>query len=328
VSIFSASTTFSQCDEKLVEKAIKNAGTNTLFVREFKLKSEKKKSKLFRSTANFEIRLNESYLYHFNIENSAETESISILQLFDENLLLGTTYNTEKQTNEKSFDFYCEESKNYEINMSFKDNISGCAVGVLSIVLSDSLDLEQLKSDLQPENIFYTGIDNYISIATDVAQVKLKASISAGTIEEENGFYKIRVEEPGNVTVKVESTDSLGRIVESITTEFTVKESLPNISLCGKSGGIIQKNEFNFGSLNLELENIPENTSFSIAAFTVSRKLFETGQSSHATETLDYRQLNLLKSLNSGDSFFIKDIIIQNDKGLKYKLEPIGFIVE
>jgi hypothetical protein len=327
-SLLAPEKTFAQCNEKLIETAIKNAGSNTLFVRDFKLKNDKKKAKLFMPVANYEVRLNENYLYRFTVVSENTKENAAILQLFDENLQLGSTFNPEKGISDTFFDFYCTESKDYTVNLSFKENNKGCAVGVLSIVLSDTTDIKKIENELKTDNILYTGIDNYLSIASDLPDMQLEVSIDIGTISQDKGFYKVNVDQAGKAVVTITSRDTTGRITETSQVDFLVTDALPLAKLCGKSGGLISLNELTYSSAKLELDDFGNEKKYIIVEFTVCERFHETGYTSSGDDALNSRQIKLLKNLKSGDAFYIKDIIIVNEKGFKYKIEPLGFIIE
>lgn len=322
-----------QCNEELVERAIANSGMDALFIREFKIKQgekkKRKKQKRAVSVSRYGVRLSSGIQYRFNLENDQQSQTRAILQLRKGGLVHASTYGAENQADIGRFDFLCQEPGQYQVLLSFLDGNPGCAVGVMSVVVNDSTVTGGLWDSMQSQNILYVGTDNFIDIAsTTNPKGTLEVSISKGTINKEGGLYRVYVTEEGPVTIDVKAIDSLGQVSETFKTDFKVqKQSLPTVSFMGSSGGIVHKNNI-FGSMPyLTVNNWRWRDSFRLKMFTVSQNLTSVGVSNASSSQLSSRQLNLIRELKSGDTFYIKDIVVEDKNGQVYNLPPLGFII-
>lgn len=333
LQLFFVTATNAQCDDKLVDRAIEKSGNDALFIREFKIKQSdndrKKKQKRAASIAKYDVRLNQGFVYRFNVENDQNSESKALIQLRKENLILASTYNTEKQIDDQNFDYFCKETGQYQVYISFIEGNSGCAVGILSAVIQDSTTVASFADSAGVENILYSGVENYVDIAaSDIPNGKLEVSISRGSIVPEGGLYLILVDDEGPVTVNVVARDSMNRITETFKSEFKVfKPILPTVSLLGSSGGLIKKSDIVNSLTELSINNWNSNLKFKIKNFTISNNLSAEGASVLGNNRLSLRQISLIKELRNGETFYIKNIEIEDSNGKVYQLAPLGFII-
>jgi hypothetical protein len=333
VAFFQTVFVNAQCNDELVEKAITNSGMDALFIREFKIKQgekkKRKKDKRAVPVSRFSVRLNSSIQYRFNVENDLQSQTRAILQLRKGNLVHASTYDVENQSDIGRFDFLCQEAGQYQVLLSFLDGNPGCAVGIMSVVVNDSTVTGGLLDSVHSQNILYAGTDNYVDIASSTnPKGTLNVAIDRGTINKEGGLYRIYVSDEGPVTIDVTAIDSLGQVSEKFKTEFNVqKRSLPGIKFLGSSGGIIHKEEIMTSMPYLSVENWRWSDSFKLKMFTVSNSLTSTGISNTSSSMMTSRQLNLIKELSSGDTFYIKDIVVEDKNGQVYNLPPLGFIL-
>ncbi len=122
-----------QCNENLIDIAVsQNRGAT--YLKDFKVKLPATPSNKPLAIAKFQIVLNGGNHYRFNIAKAKEYEGIPIIQLYEGNKLLGTSYISSKQKDYKMFDFLCQKTSTYQIFISFKDGAAGCAAGILSLV--------------------------------------------------------------------------------------------------------------------------------------------------------------------------------------------------
>jgi len=323
----------SQCDEKLVDKAISKSGNDALFIREFVLKTgfqgRKKREKTPTLSTNYDVRLNKGIVYRFIVENEANSPAMAFLQLRRNNLILASTYDVDNQQSIDNFDYLCEESGPYQVLFSFVGESTGCAAGAMFAIMQDSLTLAAIMDSVDIQNVIYTGVDNYIDIAaSNISDGTLDVSVSRGLIAEESGLYKIRVDEPGKLVVNVVARDRDGKITETFKSEFNVMAPiLPTITLSGSSGGIIKKSDLIRMEPRLEIINYRSDLQFKIISFEVSSKITNNGISNMGDNKLNFRQMNLIKDLNSGETFYITNIRIEDSTGKIYQPESLGFII-
>jgi len=320
---------YAQCDENLVDKAIMESGIDAIFIRDFKIKQLKKRSLKNTSPKHFDIRLKKGLTYRFNVQNAKEYEGKAILQLYMENLFLASTYNIENKSDEKVFDFICDETGKYQVLMSFIEARKGCAAGIMSVVINDTLEIADIVDSNMVQNILYTGVDNFLDIAvSDIPGGKVEVSITRGTIVEDDGMYMVKVDKPGPVIIEVIAKDSLGNITETLKAPFEVRlPTLPDLSIDGHSGGLIQKTDIFIRKPQVLLKGGGANLQFRIVEFTISKSQYGSGFTVKNTQFLSSTQQNLIRSLKKGNTFFIKDIVIEGSNGINYKLKPLGFII-
>jgi hypothetical protein len=333
IAVIMATPVKAQCDDKLVDKAIAKSGNDALFIREFVLKASYKGKKMKvitpAFTSKYDIRLNKGIVYRFIVENEDDNIAQAFLQLRKSNIMLASTYDVENQTNIRNFDYLCNESGEYQVIMSFVGENTGCAAGAMFAIMQDSLTLASIIDSTEIKNVLYAGLDNYIDIAaSDIPGGSLDVSVSRGKITEESGLYKIRVEEPGQLTVNVVAKDKNGKITETFKSDFmVVAPMLPTITLSRNTGGLIKKSELLNTVPMLEIHNFRNDLQFKIKSFELTTRLTMQGVSVENDNKLNYRQLNIIKDLNPGDTFYISNIKIEDSKGKIYELEALGFII-
>jgi hypothetical protein len=213
--------------------------------------------------------------------------------------------------------------------MSFIEGNTGCAVGIVSAVIQDSTSVAAFADSSGLQNVLYAGIENYVDIAaSNIKDGKLEVSISRGKITEQGGLYLILVDKPGPVTVDVVAKNSQNQVTETFKSEFNVIEPLlPAVSLLGSNGGIIKKREITTSNPELALYNYRNDLVFKFKKFTISKNLISEGITVNNSNQLSLRQITMIKELKNGETFYIKDIEIEDSKGKVYQLETLGFII-
>ncbi|MDR2847999.1 MAG: hypothetical protein LBV39_02735 [Bacteroidales bacterium] len=88
------------------------------------------KAPMFRQA----IALRKGNRYRFTICTDEESEGEGVLQVFDENKPIGSSFNPETGAQYQSFDFDCQKTAFYIMFISFRDGKEGSAVGILSHV--------------------------------------------------------------------------------------------------------------------------------------------------------------------------------------------------
>jgi hypothetical protein len=80
------------------------------------------------------IALHKGNRYRLTICTNEESAGEGVLQLYEENKLIGSSFNAETGAEYQSFDFDCKKSAFYVMFISFKDGKEGSAIGILSHV--------------------------------------------------------------------------------------------------------------------------------------------------------------------------------------------------
>ena len=85
-------------------------------------------------SAKYSMLLSKNTSYRFTICTAPDSEGEAILELYDMNVLIGSTYNKTTGKDYPSFDFKCQKTGVYHIFISFKEGKPGNAVGIMSFV--------------------------------------------------------------------------------------------------------------------------------------------------------------------------------------------------
>jgi hypothetical protein len=122
-----------QCNEELLNVCAMDNGGAT-YIKDFKVKLKKGKKNQPAPVAKYQVALSKNTNYRFNACNANEFPGEAVIQLYDFDQMIGSTYNMSTGKNYKGFDFYCKKSGVYNVFISFKEGEEGCAVGILSFV--------------------------------------------------------------------------------------------------------------------------------------------------------------------------------------------------
>ena len=132
-AVFSSSVILAQDDVELVAQCAASAGDVT-YLKDFVVKLDAGTPGGKPPSAKFSMVLSKSTDYRFSICNAPDSQGEAVLQLFDMNLLLGSTYIISTGKEFPYFDFKCQKTGVYHVFISFKDGKPGEAVGILSFV--------------------------------------------------------------------------------------------------------------------------------------------------------------------------------------------------
>jgi hypothetical protein len=117
-----------------VQSCSQNAGKDAVYLKDFIVKLESarpnQKPPVFRST----LALRKGVIYRLNVCNNSGSEGQAVLRLYDESVLLFSTYNPETGKEYKAINFECKKTGAYSIVISMRDGKAGEAIGILSYV--------------------------------------------------------------------------------------------------------------------------------------------------------------------------------------------------
>ncbi len=320
-----------QCNNKLMELAAAHSGNDALFIRDFRVKFEEGTMKRPSPVARYQVLLNEGIHYRFNVVNATDFEGKAILQLYERNRILGSTFDVNTKADLGTFDFICDKTETYQVLMSFREGKRGCAVGVMSLVISDSLYTTFKDKPERELEKLYIGIENELTIAaTNIPGGTLEVDISCGEIKGNNGRYIVTVEKEGITTIKVVASDNSGQISEIDSMDFLVQQiPVPYATFSGLQGGLISKHDIEqTNHLSLIYTFDIEEKPYEIIEFTISKRYNElTGERSYNSK-LTVAQRAFLQSLKKGDYFVITNIIAKGPDSTTHQLKPLMFIVD
>jgi len=131
--IFFASEIIAQDNVELVAQCAASAG-NVTYLKDFIVKLDAGIPGGKPPSAKFSMVLSKNTQYRFSICTAPDSEGEAILQLFDMNVLQGSTYISATGKEFPFFDFKCQKTGVYHVFISFKEGKPGEAVGILSFV--------------------------------------------------------------------------------------------------------------------------------------------------------------------------------------------------
>lgn len=123
-----------QTEENLVDNCALSAGDNTTYLKDYIIKLPEAKSRqdipVFKAT----IILVKNTRYRFSLCNANNSEGEGIIQLYDQQRRLATSYIEETGKMYDMIDFPCKKTGQYSIWYTFKEGEKGLAVGIVSMV--------------------------------------------------------------------------------------------------------------------------------------------------------------------------------------------------
>ena len=118
----------------LVDICRSSAGGDATYLKDFTVELESVKANEKAPQAKFSMVLSKNTRYRFAICSAEVSQGRGVIQLFDENRLLGSTFNPSTGKEYHMFDFNCTKTGVYHIFISFQEGKAGSAVGILSFV--------------------------------------------------------------------------------------------------------------------------------------------------------------------------------------------------
>jgi len=125
---------YAQSGQELVDICGMVAGDDATYLKDFQIKLEAAKPGEEPPRAAHSVVLSKNTKYRFSVCNSKDYQGEAILQIYDNNRLLGTTYVVATGKSYPSVDFKCTQTSVYHIFITFKEGKQGMAVALLSFV--------------------------------------------------------------------------------------------------------------------------------------------------------------------------------------------------
>jgi hypothetical protein len=118
---------------QLTAQCAANAG-DVMYLKDFVVKLDPGTPGGAPPTARFALLLSKGIVYRFSICSAPNSEGEAVLQLFDMNTLLGSTFISATGKDFPFFDFKCQKTGVYHVFISFKEGKAGEGVGIMSYV--------------------------------------------------------------------------------------------------------------------------------------------------------------------------------------------------
>ena len=125
---------YSQEISQLTAQCAASAGDNATYLKDFVVTLDAGTPGGAPPQARYALLMNKNSKYRLTICNAPQSDGEAVLQLFDMNKLLGSTFIEATGKDFPSFDFNCTKTGVYHIFVSFKEGKSGEAVAILSYI--------------------------------------------------------------------------------------------------------------------------------------------------------------------------------------------------
>jgi hypothetical protein len=132
--LISATRVSAQIEEALVRECANSTGEDATYLKDFIADLGPSEADGRPQSAKFSMVLSKNTVYKFSICNSDSKPGKGIIQLFDTNRLLGSSFIEETGKDYKSFTFKCQKTGVYHMFVSFQEGEPGYAVAIVSYV--------------------------------------------------------------------------------------------------------------------------------------------------------------------------------------------------
>jgi hypothetical protein len=118
---------------QLTAQCAANAG-DVMYLKDFVVKLDQGTPGGAPPNARFALLLSKSVVYRFSVCSAPNSEGEAVLQLFDMNTMMGSTFMSSTGKEYPYIDFKCQKTGVYYVFISFKEGKAGEAVGIMSYV--------------------------------------------------------------------------------------------------------------------------------------------------------------------------------------------------
>jgi hypothetical protein len=307
--LLSGITAYSQCNQHLVEIAAANAGSDAIYIRDFKVKLSKGSMENPAPTGKFPVYLNKGASYRFTIANAEEFQGKAFVELTKKGQSYTGNYDFATSVYSSSFDFECMQSATYQMLINFGEGEEGCAAVVMSLILKDSMSYIEpgvpVRSD--SNGVLYLWSDNTMQIAsTEGRNASLHVSVSQGQLNKKGSQYIIRPDSLGTLTIHVKVMKD-EKEIERDSLEYRVEyPPLPILMLPGENSGTLNLKYFNtLEDIRLEYPTDPAFDVYQLKSFSIASDRTGFGSVLSNEGHLSFQQVNYIKRMNQNDVFYI-----------------------
>ncbi len=134
ILIFLSAPIFSQFDTDFIEQCSDKSGEDATYLKDFQVVLAAAQPNHVPPVARYPLVLSKNNIYRFSIFTAEESEGKAILQLYDSNKLIFSSYDKNTGEEYNPFNFMCQKTGIYHVFISFREGKEGQAVGILSYV--------------------------------------------------------------------------------------------------------------------------------------------------------------------------------------------------
>lgn len=308
---------YGQCNYQLVEEAAQLAGSNTVYLRDFKVRLENASIDDPVPTGKFPVYLNKGVHYRFTTANSADADGKAYVELIRRGQVYASNHEEEYA---HSFDYTCERSATYQLQINFGEGGEGCAAIVMSLILQDSLTFIEPGVALESDSLetMFLWARNEVQIATTLgSDYTLEVILSQGTYTKEGKAYVIRPKEVGSLDVFVNTYNREGEFVEGDTVTYIVEiPPLPLLTLPNERAGVISLRDiYSRNNVGLEYYVEVDDGTYELVKFTVAKSEISMSELTSYDTQLTLQQVDFIRELKPGDSFYLTNIQFRDVDG-------------
>jgi hypothetical protein len=125
---------FSQFGPGFVEQCATNSGKDATYLKDFQVVLNAAQPDQLTPIARYPLVLSKNNIYRFSVCTPEDSPGKAILQLYDNNKLIFSSYNKDSGEEYNPFNFLCQKTGIYHVFISFLDGKQGHTVGILSYV--------------------------------------------------------------------------------------------------------------------------------------------------------------------------------------------------
>jgi hypothetical protein len=125
---------YSQFSPGFVEQCATNSGKDATYLKDFQVVLNAALPEQVPPIARYPLVLSKNNIYRFSLCTPEGSPGKAILQLFDSNQLIFSSYNKETGEEYNPFNFLCQKTGIYHVFISFQEGKQGHTVGILSYV--------------------------------------------------------------------------------------------------------------------------------------------------------------------------------------------------
>lgn len=133
-AIFLSVRLFSQFSSDFIEQCSANTGKDATYLKDFQVVLAAAQTSQFPPIARYPLVLSQNNIYRFSICTAEGSVGKAILQLYDSNKLIFSSYNKDTGEEYNPFNFMCQKTGIYHVFILFQEGKEGQAVGILSYV--------------------------------------------------------------------------------------------------------------------------------------------------------------------------------------------------
>jgi hypothetical protein len=123
-----------QTEAQKVDLCTKMAGDDATYLKDFVVELQAAQGNEKAPSAKYSLLLNKDTRYRFTICTDDDSPGKGIIQLFDTNTLMGSTYNPTTGKEFKGFDIDIQKTGVYHVFITFHEGKAGKTIVIMSLV--------------------------------------------------------------------------------------------------------------------------------------------------------------------------------------------------